>query len=111
MNPTKKDIYDMSAGEVKLNLDAMIDVAMYAVRNAKESMERAESEIHRDTYNRKNTEATYHANHHAQFYAQILAQYAQQYADAWRVYFALTEARTRETFILIRDEDQIKKDD
>ena len=110
-NPTEKEIYDMCAGNVKVNLNAAIKITGCAIRNAKDAMEHAEGEIHRNDYNRKTTQDIYHANHHAQFYAQILAQVTQEYADAWKLYHALTEAKTRETFELIRDESIINREE
>jgi hypothetical protein len=96
-----KDIYDMSANQVKLNLDELIKTAGAAVRNAKSQMDRYQAEI--DNAHYPGTPGDdYHANHHAQFYAKLLAQTAQEYADAWQVYHALVECKTREDIEIVR---------
>lgn len=95
------EIYDMSAGKVTLNLDAMIKVAARAVYHAKSQMERYQGEVDGAHYP-GSPEDDYHANHTAQFYADLVAKTAREYADAWAVYFALVECKTREDVTIVR---------
>ena len=96
-----KEIYDMSMGKVDLNLDALIKVAVTAVVNAKSQMARYQAEVDQAHYPGSPGD-DYHANHHAQFYADLVAMTAREYADAWAVYHALVECKTRETVTIVR---------
>jgi hypothetical protein len=95
--------HDMSAGIVKLDLDEMIDVAIHAVRNARNMMSKYQSEIDNAIYTEySDGDAEYHRNHHCQFWAQYLAKAASDYAKAWSTYHALTEAKKREVVEVVK---------
>uniref|UniRef100_A0A6M3JKU0 Uncharacterized protein n=1 Tax=viral metagenome TaxID=1070528 RepID=A0A6M3JKU0_9ZZZZ len=94
-----KDIvkHAMEYQSVELNLDALIDGALVAIRNAKSAMDRAEAETtHRSLDSGEDgADIRYRSNHHRAFYAEIMAGHAVEHAQAWANYFALVEARSR----------------
>jgi len=96
---TTEDVYDMSAGVVKIPLTALVRVVVSAVINAKDSMNRCQGEIDNAVYMEGDA---YHKNHHAQFYGKQLVKYAQDYSEALQLYHALIEAGTRETLVIVR---------
>ncbi len=96
---TTEDIFDMSAGIVKIPLASLLRVAIFAVRNTRTQMIRCQGEIDNAIYMEGDA---YHKNHHAQFYGKKLAEYAQEYSEALQVYHALIEAGIRETLEIIR---------
>ena len=84
--------HDMSGSWVKLDLDALVEGAGAAVRNARAQLDAYMREVDN---RRDHAGDEYHKNHHAQFYAQHVAKAAAEYAAAWENFFALSEARSR----------------
>jgi uncharacterized protein YhfF len=97
------ELYEMDALTVKIDLNALINVAACAVHNAKAVMERYQSEVDNAIYMFEGQgNRAYHQNHHRQFYAKLVAEAAQEYATALQAYFALYEAQSRENLEIVR---------
>lgn len=84
----KDSLYDMSADIVIINDSAMLEILACAVGNAKEAMNKAQSEIDNTIYS--NT-SDYSKNHHMAFYSRIMARKAKEYSNALEMYHAYYE--------------------
>ena len=97
---------DCSAGLVKLDLDEMIKVCGYAIKNAKIEMERQKRQIEEHLFqaSRSDTPRDSQFRHlcNANTETDYFKRSSKEYADSVSQYFYLVEAKNREDIQIIR---------